>query len=154
RHRSAVFRPSSRESCLHSSAALLDFHRQFYELPRLRSYRWLIQGMISFNALQGAMAMASCLLDDTSDPQSRDYETMLVAAVVRIENLQVSSPVCARAYPILRQLQKHVSECLNHGTGTGTVGNQTMGTWFDTDWLNSETFDWMTWDTILPNPTG
>jgi hypothetical protein len=105
RCQSSSFRVLSREACLRSSTALLELHREFCELPRLRSYRWLVQGMTSFNALQGAAALASCLLDDVSDPRVSQYQETLVSAVSRVELLQKASPVCARAFPVLRQLQ-------------------------------------------------
>jgi hypothetical protein len=113
----APFRASSRVACLRSSAALLDLHRQFCELPRLRSYRWVVHGMTSFNALQGAAALASCLLDYSDeesghggdpdpDPRAEEYyKEMLAAVVKRVEGLRDTSPVCARAFPLLRHLQ-------------------------------------------------
>lgn len=58
-----MFLPSSREKYLQSDNALLDGHRQICVLPTLRSYRWLVNGLTSFNALQGAVALAACIMD-------------------------------------------------------------------------------------------
>lgn len=103
--RSTQFRPESRAKCIKSSTALLDLHRQFYELPRLQCYRWLVNGTLSCNALHGAVALTSCLLDIPDDPDFAHYQSMLDSAVLRLEVLQKKSPACANNYPILRNLQ-------------------------------------------------
>ena len=85
--------------------SLMDLHRQLCEIPRLRNYRWLAKGMTSFNAFQGAVALASCLLDQHNEVQQIRYKDTFDATVARFENLQASSPVCAKTYPVLRDLQ-------------------------------------------------
>lgn len=102
---SPSFLPPSRDRCIRSSASLLDLHRQFFELPRLRNYRWLVNGMNSFNALHGAVALASCLLDMPDTFDSTPHWNEFHATVRRMETLQRRSPVCAKAYPMLRHLQ-------------------------------------------------
>ncbi|KAJ4172984.1 hypothetical protein NW754_003190 [Fusarium falciforme] len=98
--------PSSREKYLESSMALLDLHRQICELPTLRPYRWLANGMTSFNAVQGAVALAACLNDGTGQADTTaSHCQMFDHAVQRIKSLQKSSPVCAKAYPALQNLQ-------------------------------------------------
>lgn len=98
------FRPTSRAKCISSGAALLDIHRQFCDLPRLRHYRWFVYGLTSFYAIHGAMALASCLLDE-HDGCGSSYHSMFNAAVARIDSLQSKSQICAKAFPILRHLQ-------------------------------------------------
>lgn len=102
---SSIFLPSSRDRCIKSSAALLNLHRQFCELPRLRHFRWLVNGMTSFNALHGAVALASCLLGMPDTFDSTPHWNELHATVRRTEALQHRSPVCAKAFPILQHLQ-------------------------------------------------
>ena len=85
--------------------SLMDLHRQLCEVPRLRNYRWLANGMTSFNAFQGAVALASCLLDQPETTQQDRYMQAFGATIDRIGDLQASSPVCARTYPVLRTLQ-------------------------------------------------
>ena len=102
---SPQFRPEPREACLKSGRALLDFHRQFCDLPRLRNYRWLVYRMTSFNALQGAIALASCLLDLPIDIKSADCHEALDAMHVRMKSLQKCSPICAKAYSVMCHLQ-------------------------------------------------
>lgn len=99
------FLPASREKCIESSTALLDIHRLLCELPRFRYYKWIVNGMTSFNALHGAVALASCLLDTSDSLDMRPYWAAFDATVHRMEALQNRSPVCAKAYPILRHLQ-------------------------------------------------
>lgn len=102
--RSAPFRATSRQKCVTSGASLLEIHREFCDLPRLRHYRWLVYGMTSFYAIHGALALASCLLDD---PNTFDmaYRTAFNAAVARFDQLQAHSQICAKAGPILHHLQ-------------------------------------------------
>jgi hypothetical protein len=102
---SGQFRVESRMTCIESSAAFLDLYRQFCELPRLRYYRWIANGMTSFNALHGAVALTSCLLDATDLPGRSNYIDAIDSTAARMEKLQKTSPVCAKAYPILRRLQ-------------------------------------------------
>jgi hypothetical protein len=100
------FRPESRSKCILSSTAMLDFHQQFCELPRLRCYRWNVYGMMSSYALHGAVALASCLLDWSDKTlESVPYRAAFDSALVRFEKLQDRSPICKKAYPILRHLQ-------------------------------------------------
>lgn len=102
---SSHFLPASRDRCIASSLALLDIHRQFCELSRLRHFKWLVHGIVSFNTLHGAVALVSCLLD-RSDPQEiAKYRLAYEATVLHLETLQNRSPVCAKAFSILRHLQ-------------------------------------------------
>lgn len=103
--RSSRFRPDSRDRCAQSGLALLDIHRQFFQLPRLKCYRWLVNGTISCNALHGAVALTSCLLDMPNDADFTEHLAVIDAAVVRVECLKRKSPACSHIYPILRCLQ-------------------------------------------------
>lgn len=91
---------------MQSSKALLDVKRQICELPTLRPYRWLVDGVTSFNALQSAVALAACIMDRPGrvDTSSSD-RVVFDDAVRRIEELQKFSPICARAFPALHKLQ-------------------------------------------------
>lgn len=103
--RFSQFEAQSRDRCVASSLALMDIHRQFCELPRLKCFRWLVNGTISCNALHGAVALTSCLTDM---PNTTDFDThlgALDAAVRRLCILRKNSPACANVYPLLRQLQ-------------------------------------------------
>ncbi|KAE8137803.1 hypothetical protein BDV38DRAFT_246247 [Aspergillus pseudotamarii] len=73
------FIQSSRDKCVESSLALLDLHRQFSDLSRLRNYQWLVYGLTSFNAVHGAVALASCLLDRPNDIDPAAYRAALMA---------------------------------------------------------------------------
>ncbi|KAL2809150.1 hypothetical protein BJX63DRAFT_424071 [Aspergillus granulosus] len=44
-------RTESQLKCITSGAVLLEIHREFCEVPRLRNYRWFVYGMRSFFAL-------------------------------------------------------------------------------------------------------
>ena len=95
----------SQLKCITSGAALLEIHRQFYEVPRLRHYHWYVYGMTSFCALHGAVALASCLLMQPETLDLSPYRAAFDSAVVRVETLRARSPICVKAYPILRHLQ-------------------------------------------------
>lgn len=98
-------RVESQLKCISSGAALLEIHRQFYEVPRLRHYRWYVYGMTSFCALHGAVALASCLLMQPDSFDSASYRAAFDSAVLRIEALRGRSPICVKAHPIVRHLQ-------------------------------------------------
>ncbi|KAI1480147.1 hypothetical protein F4774DRAFT_379846 [Daldinia eschscholtzii] len=142
---STQFLPSSRKRYVESSIALLDIHQKMCELPTLRSYRWLVNGMTSFNALQGAVALAACLIDrpGQTDPIA-SHRATLDAAVKRIQSLQESSVVCARAYSALQNIQTQISILVD---GDGDAPSQE---WDATaDWLDLNSIDWAYWDNIV-----
>ncbi len=102
----ARYRQSSRRKCIVSGAALLDLQRRYVELPRLRHHRWSVYGMIGSCAVHGAMALASCLLEEHDDgldvePCRRSFD----AAVDRMGMMQRNTTIYAKAYPILRHIQ-------------------------------------------------
>jgi hypothetical protein len=100
------YRPASRAKCIASGAALIDLQRQFLELPRLRPYRWLLYGMIGFCSIHGAMALASCLLEEPDeDFDSAAYRVIFDAGVDRVALLQTRSSICAKVYPVLCHLR-------------------------------------------------
>ncbi|KAJ3548421.1 hypothetical protein NM208_g1007 [Fusarium decemcellulare] len=138
--------PSSRRRYLESSMALLDLHRQICELPTLRPYRWLANGMTSFNAVQGAVALAGCINNrpEQADTTELHWEA-LDAAVQRLKALQQSSPVCAKAYPALRDLLIQLS---NSADGNGNGSSQELIT-NTPDWLNLDCIDWVYWDNVV-----
>lgn len=95
-----------KNKCIVAGAAMLDIHRQLFESPRLRHLRWYMDGLTSFCAFHGAVALATCLLGWEGEPlQQEAYRTTFDAAVSRIQQLQQRSQICKKAYPILLQLQ-------------------------------------------------
>ncbi|KAL3496090.1 hypothetical protein BJX62DRAFT_194099 [Aspergillus germanicus] len=132
-------RAESQLKCITSGAALLEIHRQFCEVPRLRNYRWYVYGMISFVALHGAAAMASCLLMGADIPNPSMYREAFDANVARFEQLRGRSAICAKSYPILRHLQTMLSS--EKETVPDPGGDLTNGfdEWIDTvQWLNAD----------------
>jgi hypothetical protein len=103
--RSTHFRAESRDKCIKSGLALLDIHHQFFELPRLKCYRWLVKGAISCNSLHGAVALTSCMLDMPESSDLTEHITAIDAAVTRMEALKMKSPACSNVYRVLRCLR-------------------------------------------------
>lgn len=103
--RTPCFRSASRAKCMVSGTALLNVHRQLWDLPHLRHYRWLLSGLTSFYAIHGAIALVSCLLAEPETVDLSPYRADFDAAVARIEKLQTHSQICSKAYPILSHLQ-------------------------------------------------
>ncbi|KAF2965992.1 hypothetical protein GQX73_g7586 [Xylaria multiplex] len=136
--RSAHFRENSRTACISSSTALLDLHRQLCEMPRLRCYRWLVLGMTSFNALHGAIALTSCLLDTPPVPDETSYISAIEATADRIAKLRTNSPVCANAHPILHKLQLQLNAARVPETGRDITACD-FDDWIENvDWFNPE----------------
>lgn len=97
---------TSRDMCIISGATLLDLHQRLYSLPILRFYRWYVYGVTSLYAVHGALALASCLLDECDEtPDYSHYRAIFDSALQRFGELQSKSQVCAKAYPILHHLQ-------------------------------------------------
>ncbi|KAK6832530.1 hypothetical protein RU639_003867 [Aspergillus parasiticus] len=151
----AHFIQSSRDRCVESSLALLDLHRQFCELPRLRNYQWLVYGLTSFNALHGAVALASCLLDRPNDLDSAAYCTAFDDTIRRMESLQERSPVCVKALPILRHIQTQLFPDHTHQPGREDGFDSTFESWIDAvQWFNPESINWDLWNHELGTDAG
>ncbi|GLA45075.1 hypothetical protein AnigIFM63604_003508 [Aspergillus niger] len=98
------FLPMSRERCISSSTALISLHRQLYEAPILRDYFWLLSGVTSLKALHAAVALNSCLQDDT-EHNLDSFRGEIESLIARMADLSSRSHICLRAYRILRHLQ-------------------------------------------------
>ncbi|KAM3067062.1 hypothetical protein ACMFMG_011735 [Clarireedia jacksonii] len=157
RHSSTVLTGShsselSREKCVKSGEALLDLHGRLFSLPTLRPYRWYIYGMTSLYAVHGAVALASCLLDDQGgNVDTTHYRVAFDAAINRIAKLQDRSQVCAKAYPFLQYLRSMLLPGqFQWAEPTGIHLGNTLDEWIDNvDWLNHDTVNWEFWDDIL-----
>ncbi|KAI0424401.1 hypothetical protein F5Y09DRAFT_324524 [Xylaria sp. FL1042] len=150
------FRQQSRSKCVNSGAALLKLHQRFWEIPRLRPCRWTLHGLHSFYAVHGAVALASCLLEEESHvSESLQYRDTFIAAVSRVEELQHRSPICMKAYPILSQLQNLLfPEQYKWPNTTNSTLLETFDTWADNlQWHNPNTVDWNFLDGILGENT-
>jgi hypothetical protein len=95
----------SREKCVKSGVTLLDLHGRLFSLPTLRPYRWYVYGVTSLYAVHGAVALASCLLDEGGTIDTSHYRDSFDAAVDRIGRLQDRSQACSKAHPFLQYLQ-------------------------------------------------
>ncbi|OJJ03414.1 hypothetical protein ASPVEDRAFT_84861 [Aspergillus versicolor CBS 583.65] len=144
------FLPSSRDRCIKSSTALLDLHRQFCELPRLRHYKWLVNGMTSLNALHGAVALVSCLLGMPDTFDSAPYWKAFHSAVHRMEDLQHRSPVCAKSFPILQRLQHQLSAIETSERSLGNNSRYSFEDWMDgVDWFALDPTNLNIWDEVM-----
>ncbi|KAI5459321.1 hypothetical protein BGZ63DRAFT_491508 [Mariannaea sp. PMI_226] len=145
--RSTQFRPESRDRCVKSSLALMNIHREFYELPRLKSYRWLVNGSISCNALHGAVALTSCLLDMPNDSDFTEHIPVIDATVLRLEKLRTNSPACASVYPILRHLRSRLSRQDPAPSPSRETAESKFDDWVTSiDWFRPEDIDWDFWN--------
>ncbi|KFA80671.1 hypothetical protein S40288_01750 [Stachybotrys chartarum IBT 40288] len=141
------FRAESRDRCIKSGLALLDIHRQLCELPCLKCYRWTVKGTITYNALHGAVALTSCLLDTAHGPPSTEHIAAIDAIVHRLEKLQGCSPACASVYPILRHLQSRLA-CQNPPPCTDQVTvEERFDEWISNmDWFRPDDIGWNFWE--------
>ncbi|EEU38697.1 uncharacterized protein NECHADRAFT_101146 [Fusarium vanettenii 77-13-4] len=150
--RSTRFRPESRDRCAQSGLALLDIHRQFFQLPRLKCYRWLVNGTISCNALHGAVALTSCLLDMPNDADFTEHLAVIDAAVVRLECLKRKSPACSHIYPILRCLQLRLSRASPPSPARELAESRFEDWVSNVDWFRPDAIDWDFWDGDFSTP--
>ncbi|KAH8669406.1 hypothetical protein BGZ61DRAFT_364461 [Ilyonectria robusta] len=151
--RTTQFVPTSRDRCIKSSVALLDIHRQFYELPRLKPYRWLVNGTMTCNALHGAVALTSCLLDMPNDSDFSKYLCVIDAAVRRLEALQEKSPACSNVYPLMRHLQSRLCRQPQTPSLTKDIDETRFQDWVSNiDWFRPDEIDWDFWDGDFTTP--
>ncbi|KAF5009357.1 hypothetical protein FDECE_4413 [Fusarium decemcellulare] len=151
--RSSHFRAESRERCVKSGLSLLDIHHQFFELPRLKCYRWLVKGAISCNALHGAVALTSCMLDMPDDSNLTEHISVIDAAVHRLEALKMKSPACSKVYPILRCLQSYLSRRDPAPSPMRENIESRFEDWVSTvDWFRPDAIDWDFWDGDYTTP--
>ncbi|KAJ5685549.1 hypothetical protein N7536_008168, partial [Penicillium majusculum] len=139
------FSQLSRESCVKSGVTLLDLHGRLFSLPILRPYRWYVYGVTSLYAIHGAVALASCLLDNQGgNLDTSHYRLLFDAAVDRIAKLQDRSQVCSKAYPFLQYLQSMwFPGQFQWARPTGTQLGNTLDEWIDNaDWLKHDTVNW------------
>ncbi|EWZ90824.1 hypothetical protein NW765_016030 [Fusarium oxysporum] len=136
---------SSRKRYAASSLALLDIYEKLCELPTLRPWRWLVNGMTSFNALQGVVALAACMMDKPGQgDDTASHRAIFSAAVQRIESLQRSSPVCERAYPAIQAIQTQIFMMADE------EGHASSQEWdLSADWLDLNSISWGFWDNIV-----
>lgn len=99
------FIPSSRQKCITSAVAMISIHRQLYEVPLLRGFYWLLNGVTSLKALHAAVALNSCLLDMPSTFDTSTQREELEKLTIRMEALSHRSTICKKANHILRHLQ-------------------------------------------------
>ncbi|KAL4908706.1 hypothetical protein BDW74DRAFT_173938 [Aspergillus multicolor] len=148
-------RTESQLRCISSAAALLEIQRLFFEVPRLRHYRWYVYGMTSFCALHGAVALASCLLMQSEEFDSSVYRAAFDAAIVRIEAIRGRSPICVQALPILRHLQNMLQpeKAPVPTTAPGIELNTISEGWAETlPWLSMDMINWDIWQNIVDGP--
>ncbi|EXK28215.1 hypothetical protein FOCG_12759 [Fusarium oxysporum f. sp. radicis-lycopersici 26381] len=147
------FRAESRDKCIKSGLALLDVHHQFYELPRLKCYRWLVKGAISCNALHGAVALTSCMLDMPDDSDLTEHIFAIDAAITRMEALKMKSPACSSVYRVIRCLRSYLSKRDPAPTFLPEDVELRFEDWAtNVDWFRPDGIDWELWDSAYITP--
>ncbi|KLO99219.1 hypothetical protein CEK26_002657 [Fusarium fujikuroi] len=147
------FRAESRDKCIKSGLALLDVHHQFYELPRLKCYRWLVKGAISCNALHGAVALTSCMLDMPDDSDLTEHISTIDAAITRMEALKMKSPACSSVYRVIRCLRSYLSKRDPAPTFLPEDVELRFEDWAtNVDWFRPDGIDWELWGSAYITP--
>ncbi|RGP77143.1 transcription factor [Fusarium longipes] len=148
--RSNHFRAESRDKCIKSGLALLDIHHQFFELPRLKCYRWLVKGAISCNSLHGAVALTSCMLDMPESSDLTEHISAIDAAVTRMEALKTKSPACSNVYRVLRCLRSYLKKREPEPTVLPEDVELRFEDWANNvDWFRPDAIDWVLWDQYI-----
>ncbi|RBR26422.1 uncharacterized protein FIESC28_00827 [Fusarium coffeatum] len=148
--KSTHFRAESRDKCIKSGLALLDIHHQFFELPRLKCYRWLVKGAISCNSLHGAVALTSCMLDMPESSDLTGHISAIDAAVTRMEALKMKSPACSNVYRVLRCLRSYLKKREPEPTVLPEDVELRFEDWANNvDWFRPDTIDWVLWDQYI-----
>ncbi|KAH7174272.1 uncharacterized protein B0J16DRAFT_309691 [Fusarium flagelliforme] len=148
--KSTHFRAESRDKCIKSGLALLDIHHQFFELPRLKCYRWLVKGAISCNSLHGAVALTSCMLDMPDSSDLTGHISAIDAALTRMEALKMKSPACSNVYRVLRCLRSYLKKREPEPTVLPEDVELRFEDWANNvDWFRPDAIDWVLWDQYI-----
>ncbi|EXA31192.1 hypothetical protein FOVG_17510 [Fusarium oxysporum f. sp. pisi HDV247] len=145
--RAASFLSTSRERCISSSTALISIHKQIYEAPLLRNYLWLLSGVTSLKALHAAVALNSCLQDEsmTVDPRYNldAFRKEIKSLAFRMKALSDRSRICSKGHQILDHLQTQSGVGNAPMTGTRTQLENLFGDWADIrDWIDIDIINW------------
>ncbi|RAL15223.1 fungal specific transcription factor domain-containing protein [Aspergillus homomorphus CBS 101889] len=138
------FISASRDRCIDSSVKVISIHRQIYEVPLLRDFIWLLNGVVSLKALHAAVALSSCIADMPPSWDSSFYRQELQGLMARMESCSGRSATCLKAYPILSHMHRlhgirsfksqqsyRSRTCLKTGLicGNGLTPITTIGAW-------------------------
>jgi len=148
--------PGSRARCVASGKALLDIHQQFCESPHFQQFRWYVNGLGSFYAFHGAVAIFATIFEEGSGYTRLEYGAAFLACVSRFENLAFRSDICAQSLHILQYLRRLLLS-QESGKQTGGVSSSTendntpfrqvMDEWLlPNKWLSPGSVDWAIWD--------
>ncbi|KAK4073552.1 transcriptional regulator family: Fungal Specific TF [Trichoderma aggressivum f. europaeum] len=99
------FLQRSRARCITSATALLDIHALLSDEERFRQFRWYGFGLGSFHAFHGAVTLAAAILQNRDGESSYEMQSVLNETTNRFQSLSGRSPICAKAYTILKYLQ-------------------------------------------------
>ncbi|CAI7618058.1 unnamed protein product [Penicillium glandicola] len=150
---SSCFLEASRERCIASGVALIAIHREIYEVPLLRPYFWLLNGVISLKTLHAAVALNSCLLDMPSSFESGSYREELKKLLLRMEKLSHRSAICLKAHRMLIQLQTQFGAENQQPTNSGALSENIIEDWTDMrEWFGADLFNWNL-DSVANLPT-
>ncbi|KAJ5598987.1 hypothetical protein N7450_000054 [Penicillium hetheringtonii] len=137
-----VFLPESRERCITSATAVISIHQQIYEAPLLRSFLWLLNGVISLKALHAAVALNSCLLD-TPSVDTKPYREVIEGLAQRMETLSGRSSICSKSFRILRHLQNQSGAGVSQSQNSEINSEHAMEDWTDIrEWMDLDLVNW------------
>lgn len=173
----SCFIPASRDRCISSATALISIHRDLYEVPLLRDFLWLLNGVISLKALHAAVALNSCLREMPPTFDTSCYREELEKLAVRMESFSNRSKVCSKGVHVLQHLKyvvcgicgyQHWLTFFRAQLGTGNPHSSAteaqiegifedwtdMREWFDDDlinWVRSTSHNLESLDSLLQN---
>ncbi|PLB55494.1 hypothetical protein P170DRAFT_399651 [Aspergillus steynii IBT 23096] len=142
------FLASSRTQCIAAAMALISLHREIFEVPLLRNYRWLLNGVTSLKALHAAVALNSCLLDTPSSDRAGDVDVgvcreEIEKLVLRMENFSPRSMICLKAHRILCSLQAQWGGGNPPPSNSETQPENILKDWTDIrGWMDADFINW------------
>ncbi|CAG8100449.1 unnamed protein product [Penicillium salamii] len=138
------FIAASRERCINSAAALISIHRDLYEVPLLRNFLWLINGVVSLQALHAAVALNSCLRDMPSTFDTISYRDELQKLMLRMQSFSSRSKICSKAYHVLDHLQAHVGTRNSQTSSSEAHVEDIFEDWTDMrEWFDDDLINWV-----------
>lgn len=148
------FLQRSRARCITSATALLDIHALLSDEQRFRQFRWYGFGLGSFHAFHGAVTLAAAILQDRDGESTYEMQSVLNECINRFQSLSARSPICAKAYTILKYLQSlisdHVRLPLSGESEPSTPLSAMLASQLQAArWLSPATVDWDKWNKFV-----
>ncbi|KAL7947494.1 fungal-specific transcription factor domain-containing protein [Trichoderma barbatum] len=148
------FLQQSRARCITSAIALLDIHALLSDERRFHEFRWYGFGLGSFHAFHGAVTLAAAILQDRDSESCYQMQSVLNETINRFQTLSARSPICAKAYTVLKYLQLLISDRFRLPLSSESESSTPLSAMLTAQlqaarWISPATMNWEKWNQFI-----